>query len=236
MKQLKHALLVFCTLTLSLLLSCSKDDGGPNHINIPPNNTSADSYVKFSINGSAVNGLFEIVLEDEDYNTENIGEEGFSGAVGIAYDQDTNEGTVRTTSLTYVTWGAAPNDYFEVKMALPAHTGPLEVGEILTPEGWVDAYPTFYMTLRFLSEDAFYDSNNDGFNDLTTSLLSKTLSVTITAVEEAPDSYGMLALTHIKGSFEGTAYFNAYADAPPSFTQQLLHTITGEFEYNLPVD
>lgn len=234
MKNLKTIPILLCTIILIVFQSCSnnEDSSDNNDNNIP--SESGSSYVKFSVNGSVVNGLYEIYIEDEDYNTANIGEEGYSGIYGNVYD----EGDIKKTSLVYTTWGATADNYFEVKFETPAHTGPLELGEIMTPQGWIEDYPTFYMTFRFLNEDVFYDSNNDGNNDITTAMLSKTLSLTITGFEETilNNTNGVQVLAHVKGSFEGTAYFNAYSEGAPSNTQQLLHTVTGTFEYNIPLD
>lgn len=156
--------------------------------------------------------------------------------VATVYDKETIQGKIGSTDLVFTTRGATADEYSEVKLIVPASTGAFVLEEILTPEGWIDDYPNFYMTFRFQTQDAFFDSNNDGYNELTTNLLSINLTATITEVEATSGPIETMELNHIKGSFEGTAYFNAFLDEPPLYNQKLIHTVTGEFEYYFPFD
>lgn len=210
---------VLLTLLSVLLFSCSDDSP------TDPTDSTGESYIKFSVSGSAVNGAYNIQVSEE--NDKTIG-------IGTVINIETDEGTKKVVSLVYTDWETA-DEYTEVHLVLPAHTGALALGEIKTgTTGIINEYPTFYMTLRFKSQDAFYDRDGDGDNDLLTNLLSKTVSATITDIEESQNNFGILTLIHIKGSFEGTAEFKAYT-GPASDPEELLHTVSGEFEYNIPV-
>jgi hypothetical protein len=205
--------------------ACSdKGDDDPDEIN-----SSGESYINYSVTGSAVNGNFSISTSLDSDQTH-------IAIVGVIDNEDTSEGVVEVARLTFSSWtGQFGDNYLEVFMALPTHTGPLALGEIETGSTGVTTYsPTFNMSLRF-DEVAFYDSDDDGDNDLLTHLLSKNVSATITEIEKTTNSFGILTVAHVKGSFEGQAYFKAYA-GPSSDPQVLLHTVSGEFEYNIPIE
>lgn len=217
--------LLACITIIIFTISCSKDDDA----NAP--STTGTTYLKLAVSGPVVNmnmDEFKIIVEELEEDDHFIG--------GHIYDEETNEGNQKVASLFFTRLFGADQDW-NFEMVVPAATGEKEIGTEFPNPAASNGDPVFYMEIDFKDSDyALYDNDNDGDDDrLQDYLRAKTVGVTITEIEEAHNSLGILTLARIKGSFQGTAYFTAYT-GPTSEPEELVHTITGEFEYNLPSD
>jgi len=210
--------IILTVIVSTMLHTCSSSDDITND----DDPQSQSNYMYYSITGSAVNHSFTI-SESQEIENDNI------TILGHVY----NEGTTQVASLVFAR--SLPGDDFkEIYMTLPTNIGEFALGEIETGStGNITEEPIFNMKFLFGELYAFYDGDNDGDNDLLTHLLSKNISLTITEYEETYNDFGILTLGHIKGSFEGQAYYKAYT-GPTSEPEELLHSVTGSFEYTIP--
>ncbi|UBM59963.1 hypothetical protein LAG90_04780 [Marinilongibacter aquaticus] len=198
--------------------SCTKTEDGENN----PDPMGNESFVEFSVMGNVVNGTYKIPLVEK---------EGSTTILGHMYKEDSNEGVLDVASVYFTQFGDN-YQYREVKMVLPAHTGSFEVGESVAGPSGTYGNPIFDAGFLFEDDDyILYDSDNDGDDDRLQDLLqAKTLSVTVTNIEETTNSLGIKTLASIKGTFEGVAYFEAFT-GPYTAPQILTHTVSGKFQY-----
>ena len=207
LSQLKFLTLLFtfCTIT-----ACSKsDDSNDQEQN---QNPLGENYIKYSVIGSAVSGDFYI---------SSFKEPEASTIVGYLNTEETDLGTVEVATLIFSRSDMGAN-YRDVTMSFTPAVGAYVFEEVITNS-----------TGMITNEPISYDSDNDMDNDIITHLLSKNMTITILEYEEVTNSFGLLTIGHVKGSFEGTGYYKAYT-GPTSEPELLLHTFSGEFEYNLP--
>ena len=201
--------LAFAVLAVSCGKSTSKEASG-----------TGESYIKYSINGSLINGAYTISVGDNGH------------AMVIVHDRNSEEGMLKVAALNFLRDDQAS----EAHISMPARTGEFVLDEDydIEADGEVTDKGDTGARFVFPPADVFYDIDGDGESDIKSALYSGPMSVTITAYEESRTNFGMRTAGHIKGSFEGTAFFTAFSYSTSEPVQQVLHTVTGEFEYNLP--
>ncbi|ASV29746.1 hypothetical protein [Maribacter cobaltidurans] len=222
MKKLKYILGgILCISTVFFYISCSKD-GDENNTT---ESNSGKTFLKLKISGTVINGDFDII-EEEIPEDESI-------IIGHIYYEESTEGTQKVASLFFTQlFGMEGERNFE--MVIPAEKGAKEIGTQFPNPAPANGEPIYYMEIDLKETDyALYDSDNDGDNDANNLLRAKTMGVTITEIGETYNALGILTLSHIKGSFQGTGFLTAYT-GPTTAPQELEHTITGSFEYYIP--
>ena len=211
------------TTALQSIIGCSKDSD-------PDKNTkTGDSYVKYNISGAVINDNFRIFATGEDSDYTDVSLTG-----GLVLDVESNEGKIKMAAIGYRGFGSTMDDVREVTLKLPARKGSLNVGTLFPGPTYGSSGEPVYnasFDLFFRSDITLYDHNNDGMNDLTSGLITESMSITITGYEEEINNLGIAAVTHIRGTFHGTGYFK-YFTGPNTDPGKLSHTIEGEFEYN----
>ena len=220
--------IIVCSIILTFI-SCSSSDDSNDDGDGPSGGTS---YIYYDVSGNAVNGnpnntnpdepAFKIPPDnlDDPSNVMILGAINPGGLDGIL-------------SLTFATGFGINDTYMDFTIKAPAAVGSHPVGEILTTNtGVISDLPQYHTIVSF--SDAFYDSDNDNDNDLLTDLLSKTISVQIIELETTQVD-GVTVLKYVKGSVVGGAIYKAFT-SPTTDPQELLHTVTADFEYHLPQD
>lgn len=224
MKTKTHIILsMMLAIAFQSIVGCSKDNG-------PDKNTkTGEFYVKYNISGAVINDNFRIFATGEDSDYSNVSLTG-----GLVVNVESNEGNIKMAAIGYRGFGPTMDDVREVTLNLPARKGSLDVGTLFPGPTYVSSgEPVYnaYFDLFFRSDITLYDHNNDGMNDLTSGLITESMSITITGYEEEINNLGIAGVTHIRGSFQGTGYFK-YFTGPNTDPGKLSHTIEGEFEYN----
>ena len=210
------------------MYSCSSNDDEGQSDNNPQ---SGGNNINFTVSNSAaanLNDAYNITYPDND-------DQAATMIYGHVYNEDTDEGTIRVVSLTFA-YFVSDNDYYDVSMTFPAGIGSHTLGEFQTSStGMITEYPLSHMVLNFDAGRAFYDSDGDLDNDIMTDLLSKNVVVTVTEYEETTNSFGLLTLSHIKGTIgnSGNQFFHKAFTGPTTDPEELLCSVTADFEYNI---
>lgn len=210
---------IVLAIALLSIVGCSKDDDPEKR----------ESYVKYNISGVVVNDNFRIFANGEDSDYTNVDLTG-----GLVINVESNEGNIKMTAIGYRGYGHTMDDVREVTFKLPPRKGSLDVGTLFPGPTYISSgEPVYNASFHpfFQSDVTLYDHNNDGMNDLTSGLITESMAITVTAYKEEVNSLGIAVVTHIKGTFQGTGYFE-YFTGPNTEPGKLSHTIEGEFEYN----